>query len=246
MTSLANPYFNKTPTNEQDLVQGIITECIQVMGNTIYYLPRQVQNLDLVLGEDVTSKFDSYFEIEVYLDNFEGWQGQSELISKFGLEIRNQIVFKMSVTRWEEEISKVPDLSTNMLVSVRPSEGDLIYDPTTKKLFEIKFIDQDWSFHQLGRRTYAYKMTCEMYQYSSDVANTGIPELDLAINDISNNLNDFELLNEDGTRILQEDGSFIFTEQIYADPLVHDTTETFEFEANIIKFNVNNPFNDII
>lgn len=245
MAGLANKYFNKSPANEQTLVQNFITEAIQVVGHNVYYLPRQTQNLDLVLGEDVVSRFDSYIEIEMLIDSFEGWQGQSELISKFGLEIRNQIVFKVSVTRWAEEIANVPELANNMLVSVRPQEGDLIYDPITKMLFEIKFIDQDWQFHQLGKKTYAYKLTTEMYQYSDDVANTGIAELDNAINSLSTNLNDYELLNEDGTKILQEDGTIIYIDNS-AEPLTFDTTESFTQESEIIKFNVNNPFNDIL
>jgi hypothetical protein len=246
MTNLANPYFNKTPLNEQNLLQGYVTELIQVVGHGVYYLPRKIQNLDLVLGEDVVSKFDDYIEIEAIIDTYEGWQGQSELISKFGLEIRNQIVYKISVTRWNEEIAKIPTIAEQMIVSKRPQEGDLIYDTVTKMLFEIKFIDQDWQFSTLGKKTYAFKLTTEMYQYSNDIADTGITELDTMINDITNNLSDLELLLEDGTRLLQESGSSIFVDEVYSEPRVFDTTREFNLDADIINFNVNNPFNDLI
>jgi hypothetical protein len=218
MANLANPYFNKSPANEQSLVQGIVTECIQVVGHGIYYLPRQVQNLDLIFGEDVVSKFDTYLEIEAMIDSFEGWQGQSELISKFGLEIRNQIVFKISVTRWAEEIAANPTLAAKMMISIRPSEGDLIYDPITKKLFEIKFIDQDWQFHQLGKQTYSWKLTCEMYQFSNDISNTGIAALDSAISAAGD---------------------------IFKVGANHAETEEFKTEGTIVTFTVDNPFSDL-
>lgn len=241
MAGLANPFFNKQPLNEQSLLQSIVTEAIQVVGFNVNYLPRHTQNLDLVLGEDVISKFDRNIEIEMMMDSFEGWQGQSEMISKFGLEIRNQVVFKVSVTRWKTESAAIKDIMING--GERPQEGDLIYDPITAKLFEIKFIDYDYQFVQLGKMTYAYKLTCEMYQFGNDVGNTGITTLDDAMNQIDTNKFDFELMQENGFRLLKEDSGSIFIEYLFKADLEYDSTDALVAAVGPIRFNINDPFN---
>jgi hypothetical protein len=240
MTSLINPYFNKTPANEQGLIQGLITESIQINGQTVNYLPRELQNLDLVFGEDVISKFTTNLPIEMYVESSQGFEGQSELISKFGLEIRDQITFKVSVTRWETEVKKI---KAKMWVS-RPQEGDLIYDSITKKLFEIKFVDQDEQFHQLGKRTYAYKLKCELYQFSHENMVTGISALDAHVVSRSKNLLDLQLLQEDGSMLLQENGTSII-EDVPNLEFDFDTSTNFKSEAKIINFDVNNPFGEL-
>ena len=244
MAGLANPYFNKQPVNEQTLLQGIVTEAIQVSGFNAFYLPRQTQNLDLVLGEDVVSKFDKHIEIEIYQDSFSGFQGQQEMISKFGLEIRNQIVFQISVTRWAVEKDAIASVMLNG--GDRPQEGDLIYDPITKRLYNIVYIDFDWQFVQLGKMTYSYKITTEQYQFANAVGTTGITELDDAINLVNTNQYDFELMQESGFRLLQEDGSSIFQEHSNASPLQYDSSAALNIAVGPIKFNDNDPFNSLL
>jgi len=237
MTSLVNRYFNKTPKNEQALVQGLVTEAIQVQGITCHYLPRKLQNLDMIFGEDPTSKFTAALPIEFYIETSAGWDGQSELIEKFGLEIRNKITFSVSVSRWDSEVKKI---KADMWVSTRPQEGDLIYDSITKKLFEIKFLDQDHNFYQLGKMTYMYRMQCEMFQYSQETITSGITDLDTAVAAKNQNQIDHQLLMEDFAGLLQENGGPLIVEH----QSTYDSTSSFKQKAVSIGWDANNPFAD--
>ena len=238
MTSLHNRYFHEAPKNEQRLVQKLVTEAIQIMGISCFYLPRQLQNLDLIMGEDPISKFTIALPIEMYIETFAGWQGASELIAKFQLEIRNKITFSIAVDRWEQEVQKI---SSSMWVSKRPQEGDLIYDTITKKLVEIKFVNQDFTFYQLGKMAYAYRMDCEMFQYSHETITTGITDLDNQVNSKNLNLVNMLLMNEDNTMLLQEDGYNILLD-IPSTSSSYDSTTVLQQEGTVINFNPNNPF----
>lgn len=174
MTSLVNRYFQKGVPTEQALVQKLFTEAIQVMGRSMYYLPRTLGDLDLVFGEDILSAFKTALPIEMYIESFDGWVGQQEFIAKFGLEIRKQMIITVAKDRWETEVKKI---SSSMWKTQRPQEGDLIYEPTTKKLLEIKFVDHDDTFYQLDKY-YRYKMTCELFQYNKEPITTGIAAID--------------------------------------------------------------------
>ena len=240
MTSLVNKYFNKNPTNEQNLVQKLVTEAIQIHGNTVYYLPRELQKLDLVFGEDVLSKFTVSLPIEMYIDSYSGYEGQGEMISKFGLEIRDQLTFLVATDRWEKEVTKI---ASSMWVSSRPQEGDLIYDMTTTKLFEIKFVDQHDVFHQLGKRTYSYKLKCELFQYNNEKIVSGVSSLDNFVLNNTLNLLDLQILQEDGSLLLNEAGTSIFLDLPHNEDS-YDTTNTFKGESNILEFSVTNPFNE--
>lgn len=194
MASLVNPYFNKTPTNEQSLVQSLVDESIQVMGVTTYYMPRVLQNLDLVFGEDPASKFTRVMPIEMYIESPAGWEGQSEILSKFGLEIRNQLTLMVSVDRWNAEVQTIEDA---MWVGDRPQEGDLIYDTITKRILEVKFVDQDSQWYQLGKMAYAYVMKCEFFQFGHEEFATGIQDIDAEAakynsNDLADSLSPFD------------------------------------------------------
>ena len=242
MASLVSSFFNKTPANEQSLIQKLTNECIQIAGVTCYYLPRQLQTLDVVLGEDVLSKFNISLPIEMYIESNQSWGGDSELMSKFGLEIRNQIELTVSAERWTTEVATISQ--TNMWVTARPQEGDLIYDSITKKLFEIKFVDQNATWYQLGKMAYVYKMKCEMFQYNNEKIETGISDIDSAVAAVNKNLFDLQLLQENGSLLLQEMNDSIFLNVPSLDR-VFDTTKVFKEESDIMNFNVENPFADL-
>lgn len=238
MASLANPYFPKGVVSEQNLVQGLVTESIQILGHTVYYIPRTLQKLDRLFGEDILSKFVAALPIEMYIENYDRWMGEEELITKFGLEIRKQLILTVSVPRWELEVQNI---ATQMWVSQRPQEGDLIYEPTTKMLLEIKFVEQDMPFYQLNKR-YQYKLTCEMFQYTREsTIETGIEEIDGQLID---SLSYYQLKTETGFLIgLEQGGTLIYDQTIGPARLTGDA-ETFTAESSLLTWSADNPFGD--
>lgn len=239
MTSLANPYFPKGVTSEQNLVQGLVTEAIQIVGHTVYYLPRSLQKLDHIFGEDILSQWTTNLPIEMYIETSAGWGGEQELISKFGLEIRKQLILSVSKERWDVEVANI---ASDMWITSRPQEGDLIYDPVTRMIFEIKFVDQDDQFFQLSKKQYSYKLTCEMFQFNrEELIQTGIPEVDDVLKDV---LSYYQLKAEDGSLLMYEDDTYIvYDDQNVVSP-TFDNAKHFDTESTNFDFNVNNPFGD--
>lgn len=245
MTAILNRYFKHGVTSEQNLFESLKTEAIQTMGRLYYYLPRKVQKFDLILGEDVLSKFDLAIPIEMYLENTQGFEGDKEIFSKFGLEIHNNFKLVVSQKRWLKEVGSNANALANMIVNTRPNEGDLIYDPLTKFLMEIKFVDHDAEFYQVGKN-YLWTLSCEAFQYSSEDLATGITEIDnLELGNSFDILED-ELLAEDGTSITQEDCDFILLD---ITPIAEPTTaidygrsEEFATASTDIEWSVDNPF----
>jgi len=185
LVSLVNPYFNQSKLSEQEIINGFVKESIQILGKTYYYLPRNIQIADLILGEDILSKFTLAIPIEMYLTDTMGFQGDREMFSKFGLEIKNSYKLVVSKDRWEEEIrSQFDNLSSNGEADfdisnyIRPLEGDLIYDPITKFLMEIKFVDHDVEFFAL-EKNYQYYLSCEAFQYQGEEIDTIIDRVRL-------------------------------------------------------------------
>lgn len=238
MASLVNPYFKKGVASEQNMLQGLWTEAIQVQGHTFYYLPRKLQKKDNLFGEDVLSAFEVAMPIEMYIDNFQNWEGDQEIISKFGLEIRKQMILSVSVARWETEVSNI---ASTMWVSSRPQEGDLVYDPMTRALLEIKQADHDDEFYQL-HKNYRYQLTCELFRYGQETITTGIADIDVTS---ELNLLNHQLMNEDTTNLLFEDGYTIIND-IEEDAVNEraDNTSTFTDESVLIDFNIDNPFGE--
>ena len=185
MAGIINPYFHKSPTIEQDLANKLIVESIQVMGRMYYYMPRTVMEYDGILHEEISSRFDAAIPIEMYMQTVEGFQGNKEIFSKFGLEIQNTFVLVMSQTRFQEgvlsvSVRKDPTHPTKNII--RPLEGDVVYDPLTRHLYEIKNVDIDDEFFQIGKN-YMYHITCEQFQYNSEPIATGVADIDQFNND---------------------------------------------------------------
>ena len=134
-------------SQEQKFIENLVVESIEIYGQDIYYVPRTLVNRDTVFGEDSDSTFDSARAIRAYVNNVEGWEGQGELLSKFGIRVEDKTTFIFSREKFTE---KVDDLET-LIVEGRPNEGDLIWFPITKHLFEIKFVEVEKPFYQLGR-----------------------------------------------------------------------------------------------
>lgn len=177
-----NKYFNAfQEPNEQDLLSDLFTEAISIFGQNIYYIPRTQVNTNPILGEDATSVFQTVYEIEAYLENVDGFEGDKNFLSNLGLQIKKSSNFLISDARFKEMMQhgpfNVPNTEINPNKIFRPFEGDLIYFPLTKGLFEIKFADHETIFYQLGR-IYTWRLTVEMFKYSNEVINTGVKEID--------------------------------------------------------------------
>jgi len=158
---------------EQKTIENLIVETIEIYGQDIYYVPRTIVNKDSVFGEDSDTKFESAKAIRAYVNNAEGWEGQGELLSKFGVRIEDKTTFIFSRDKFKEHV----DDSTVLNVEGRPNEGDLIWFPVTKHLFQIMFVEAEKPFYQLGKG-YVWECQCELFEYSDEEIDTGITELD--------------------------------------------------------------------
>lgn len=171
-----SPYF---PTyydgysGEQNLIQDLVDEQIKLFGSDIYYLPRTLLK-DNTLDDIIYSKFESQFQVEMMLENVEGFSSPSEFISKFGLRITDEVRFIVSSRRWDESEA---EYSPTLTVPGRPNEGDLLYFPLTTDLYEIKFVERESPFYQFGRIQFII-MTAEIYEIGSDKIDTGVPIID--------------------------------------------------------------------
>lgn len=166
-------YFSQRVPSEQNLLEDIVIESIKIYGFDCYYMPRKIISLDTLLLEDTESKFNSAFLIEMYIENQAGFEGDGVLLSKFGLEIRHQMNLVVSSRRWNSSVGAWNTGFSNL----RPSEGDLIYIPLLRGLFEIKFVDLETPFYQLSNLP-VYTMKCELFEYRGEDLNTGVKEID--------------------------------------------------------------------
>ena len=171
--SNAGRFKANASAQEQKFIENLIVETIEIYGQDIYYVPRTLVNRDTVFGEDSDSKFESAKAIRAYVNNVEGWEGQGELLSKFGVRIEDKTTFIFSREKFKEHV----DDSTVLNVEGRPNEGDLIWFPVTKHLFSIKFVEAEKPFYQLGKG-YVWECQCELFEYSDEEINTGITDLD--------------------------------------------------------------------
>lgn len=218
-----NPYFisenlTQGSMNEQMMLADLVEESIQMFGQEFLYIPRKLVAKDEILGEDRLSKFENAYPIEMYVETPQGFLGQGEFIQKFGLYIEQSIQVSMSKRRWNTEVGRTND----SILPERPAEGDLVYSPFLKRLFEIKYVDKEVNFYQLGSLP-MWKMTIELFQYSSERIDTGIPEIDV-----------FEDLKTFDTT-LQPD---IDVPEDFGD------NNKFKQEASTIVFSENNPFGE--
>ena len=172
-----NVYFSQKVKSEQNLYEDIVIESLKMHGQDIYYLPRDVVHEDTILNEDVESTFDASYTIEMYIESVDGFEGDGDLLSKFGVEIRDQATFIVSRRRWEQLIG----IHNNGINSIRPNEGDLLYLPLSKGLFEIRFVEDEQPFYQLSNLP-VYKLQCELFEFSGEKFNTGLDTLDDSIN----------------------------------------------------------------
>ena len=166
-------YFNQNSIREKRLLDDLVGEVHKQYGYDCYYLPRKRVDVDAILGEDPSSEFDDAYTIELFVENPEGWGGEQDIISRFGLEVRDTQTFTMSRKSWEQFIS----MDANLVTSFRPQEGDIIYYPPAVEAFEIRFVNDENPFYPMASQP-VFHLECETYQYSHEKIDVGIAELD--------------------------------------------------------------------
>lgn len=215
-----NKYFANGISGEQSVIESLIIEAISIYGQQMFYIPRKLVSKDDVLGEDRLSEFKSAYPITMYFENIDSMGGQGAFIQKFGLVIEQSATLVVPRKRWNQLVGNYGET----IIPTRPNEGDLIYFPLSSGLFEIKFVQHQDPFYQLGK-LYVYSLQVELFQYASEKIDTGIPEIDA-----------FETLKSFNTDVNPNINV----------PDGFGQNNTFKTEAtNVINFDENNPFGEI-
>lgn len=180
---MLNSFFLQGSNTEQNLVQDLINEQLKIYGVDVYYLPRQIFSEGKVIRDVIYSKFKNAFPIEAYIMNYEGFDANSVLMSKFGVKVTDEMTLIISKERFELYISELMKDIPKVKNSLRPNEGDLIYVPMTDSLLEIKYAENRKPFYQL-QKNYVYELRCEVYEIEDDEINTGIKTIDGQLKDL--------------------------------------------------------------
>lgn len=213
-----NPFFNNfNSTPEQTLVEDLIVESIKMYGHDLYYLPRTLTAVDDILNEDDLSTFNTAIEVEMYIKNVEGFEGEGDFLSKFGLEIRDSITFTVAKRVFNTTIGTPQSLA-------RPNEGDLIYFPLNGKMFKIMHVEHESIFYQMGELQ-MYDIRCELFEYSQETFATGVTAIDEL----------FDAYDFTSNTAIDDPDS--------VDPFADNTVIQTEAEA-ILDFTENNPFGE--
>jgi len=234
-----NFYFNNFSSfQEQLLLENLIIEAIKIYGEDMFYLPRNINNLDKVYTADDQSSYTLSFPIEMYIKSVDGFSGDGNFMSKFGLEIRDQVVFSVAQRVFSEEIG-------NQLAFTRPREGDIIYFPLNKKCFQIKYVNKQEMFYQLGALQ-TWEMTCELFEYSNEDFDTGIPEIDSIQTRLSTNILDRAIMDEDGYYLMDESGNYLVDETYDLENIIGTgANESIQTETDdFVDFSVYDPFSE--
>lgn len=179
-----NPYFLQGSPSEQRLVQDLINEQLSIYGQDVLYMPRKIINEKTIIKEIITSKFDDSYRIEAYISTFDGFGGNGDILSKFGVRSTDEVTFVISKEKYEDFITPKLELfsDNDIKVTKRPQEGDLIYLPLDNALFEIKYVEHKVPFYQLNN-LYVYELRCELFEYEDEVIDTGIQDVDKSVKD---------------------------------------------------------------
>ena len=244
-------------TAEKRLHEDLIIEGLKIYGQDVFYLPRTLVNKDLILGEDVSSKFNSALLLEAYMETTEGFAGEQEVINKFGLEIREDTTFMISKRRFNQAV----DEKATLIKEGRPNEGDIIYLPLMNSFFEIQFVQDQEPFFQLGQLP-VYKLVCTRFEYSSEQIDTGVSTIDSAEDQYSLDqlAHQISLENETGSLLLESDAAdgqvqYILletynlqTQSNYANNNDLDSEAGFDTAStadDILDFTERNPFGEV-
>ncbi len=165
-----NPFFLQGSAGEQRLVQELIDEQLKIYGVEVLYIPRKIVRQNTILREIISSKFDDNYAIEAYVNTYDGYGGAGDVLTKFGMSLRDELIITISKQRFEDFIASflANEPSSEINVYTRPREGDLIYFPLGQRIFEVKFVEHEQPFYQLGK-TYVYELKCELFEYEDEM-----------------------------------------------------------------------------
>lgn len=234
-----NFFFNNfQASQEQLLLENLIIESIKIYGQDMYYIPRVLNNYDSIYGADDQSSYETAYSIEMYIKSVDGFSGDGSFMSKFGIEIRDQVIFSMAQRIFNQEVG-------TYTTQVRPNEGDLIYFPLNRKCFQIKYVNKFEMFYQLGALQ-TWEVTCELFEYSGETMNTGIPEIDILQTKFDINQYSWTIQTELGEYIVTEDSDLIVLEDSSPNDLI-PAAENDEIQTEsdqFVNFSAIDPFSE--
>jgi len=236
-----NFYFNNFQNSqEQILIEDLVLESIKIYGHDMFYCPRTLIAKDDIYGEDSLSEYNEAYPIDLYIKSYDSYEGDGTFLSKFNLEIRDQMTLTVSVRNFMNEIG-------NITAIARPQEGELIYIPMIDRIMLIKYVNNNAVFYQMGS-IQMYDLTCEVYEYSSERLRTGIAAIDDIEQERSLDMGIWGILTSDGYYITDNDGyeiiqgNYSFEEQ--ATDTFEDNTE-FQLEGeDILDWTQVDPFSE--
>jgi hypothetical protein len=236
-----NIFFNNFfASGEQDLIESLIVESIKIYGHDVWFMPRTVINEDSIWREGETYDFQQAFELEMYIQDVNGFTGDGKFLSKFGLEIRDEVTFQVALRSYHAEVGSIIQQS-------RPREGDMIYFPLNDKCFQIKYVDQTPVFYQMGALQ-MYSLVCELFEYSNETFNTGLPFIDDRYTIEETDELDYLFLLEDGDAFMFEDGSYWVLEEAESEfDLIDPGSQNDEIQDEADKYinwGESNPFSE--
>ena len=178
---MLNPFFLQGSKGEQGLVQDLVNEQLRMYGIECHYIPRKLMTSRTIMKEVVESRFDQAFPLEAYLMNIDGYAGQGDILTKFGVRVTDEATFVISKKRFEEAVAPfLEQQEDDYELSNRPKEGDLIFFPLGKRMFEIKFVEHERPFYQL-QKNYVYQLQCELFEYEDEVIDTNVNSIDKVV-----------------------------------------------------------------
>jgi hypothetical protein len=234
-----NRYFNNfTSRNEQNLHEDLIIEFIQQYGIDVFYCPvTKSSTVDPIYGEDVNQSYNSSYQIEMYVKSVDGFRGEQNILTMANLEIKDQIQFAVSRKRFNDDIA----LNANI---ARPQEGDLIYFPLYGAAFQIKYVEKRPYFYQFGDLP-TYELSCELWNYSGESLNTGVPQID-SLQAISPNMLSHGLLTNTYFNLLTSSGDVLVDSTYLSDPFnpLDDSEQIQEESDDILDWDNVDPFSE--
>lgn len=222
------------------LIEDLVIESIKIYGLDCWYIPKRIIKKDKIYGEDSLSEYNTSYMVEMYVKNVEGFAGEGDFLSKFNVEIRDQMTLTIAKRTFEDEVQRYESVNY-----IRPREGDLIFMPLNNKVFQIKFVEHEPVFYQMGALQ-MYDLKCELFEYSNEVFNTGFNVIDDLQSEYSDAMNTFAITSESGLELTMEDGYSLIREEF--DLEVQDVlSDNFDIQTesdDFLDFSEADPFSE--